>query len=88
MKATRAVVIETVDPLPTVDHPPHYGGADDPFEAIKVIEAWQANFNIGNVLKYLRRVGCKPGESDIETLQKAAWYLNREIANRQKAKPQ
>ena len=23
-----------------VNHPPHYGGADNPYEAIKVIEAW------------------------------------------------
>jgi hypothetical protein len=23
-----------------VDHPPHYGGADNPYETIKVIEAW------------------------------------------------
>ena len=23
-----------------VDHPSHYGGADNPYEAIKVIEGW------------------------------------------------
>jgi hypothetical protein len=24
-----------------VNHPAHYGGADNPYEAIKVIEAWK-----------------------------------------------
>lgn len=24
-----------------VNHPQHYGGKDNPFEAIKVIEAWR-----------------------------------------------
>ena len=32
-----------------VNHPPHYGGEGNPYEAIKVIEAWNANFNMGNV---------------------------------------
>lgn len=29
----------------TVNHPAHYGGADNPYEAIKVIEAWALGFN-------------------------------------------
>jgi len=24
----------------TINHPDHYGGKDNPYEAIKVIEAW------------------------------------------------
>jgi|TARA_R100000479_G_scaffold111170_1_gene55930 hypothetical protein len=61
-----------------VSHPNHYGGADNVFEAINVIEAWNANFNIGNVLKYISR--CDKKHSDpIQDLEKAAWYLNREI---------
>jgi hypothetical protein len=24
-----------------INHPEHYGGEDDPYEAIKVAEAWQ-----------------------------------------------
>jgi integrase len=31
-----------------VDHPEHYGGADNPYEAIKVIEAWDLGFCLGN----------------------------------------
>ena len=63
----------------SVDHPLHYGGADNPYEAIKVIEAWSLNFNLGNCVKYLCRAGKKSGM--IEDLEKAQWYLNREIQN-------
>ena len=64
-----------------VNHPSHYGGEDNPYEAIKVIEAWDLGFNLGNVVKYLSRAG-KKGEP-LEDLRKAAWYLNREIQNRE-----
>lgn len=60
-----------------VDHPAHYGGADDPYEAIKVIEAWALNFNLGNALKYLRRSPAK-GNPTLD-LEKAVWYIQREI---------
>ena len=62
-----------------VNHPTHYGGEDNPYEAIKVIEAWDLGFNLGNVVKYLSRAG-KKGNT-LEDLRKAAWYLNREIEN-------
>jgi hypothetical protein len=64
-----------------VNHPSHYGGEDNPYEAIKVIEAWDLGFNLGNVVKYLSRAG-KKGNT-LEDLRKAAWYLNREIQNRE-----
>lgn len=60
-----------------VDHPKHYGGEDNPYEAIKVIEAWVLGFNLGNTVKYIARAG-KKGPT-VEDLEKAAWYLNREI---------
>lgn len=62
-----------------VNHPAHYGGADNPYEAIKVIEAWSLGFNLGNAVKYLSRAG-KKGDR-LEDLKKARWYLDREIAN-------
>jgi len=62
-----------------VDHPPHYGGKDDVYEAIKVIEAWGLNFSLGNAVKYICRAGKKPGASALEDLRKAAWYLNHEL---------
>jgi hypothetical protein len=68
--------------IETVDHPPHYGGKDNPYEAIKVIEAWRLGFCLGNAVKYIARAGKKG--SVIEDLKKAAWYLNREIERREK----
>jgi hypothetical protein len=44
------------------------------------------NFNVGNVVKYLWRVGEKPGADEIEDLEKAAWYLKDEIERRKAAK--
>ena len=60
-----------------VDHPIHYGGGDNPYEAIKVIEAWDLGFNLGNTLKYINRAGKK--DTLIQELEKALWYLNREV---------
>ena len=64
-----------------INHPKHYGGEDDLYEAIKVVEAWNLNFHLGNVVKYISRAG-KKGDV-LEDLKKARWYLDREITNRQ-----
>lgn len=60
-----------------VDHPTHYGGEDNLYEAIKVIEAWGLGFNLGNAVKYISRAGKK--QDTLEDLEKAAWYISREI---------
>ena len=60
-----------------VHHPAHYGGADNPYEAIKVIEAWELGFHLGNAVKYIARAG-KKGDT-LEDLKKARWYLDRMI---------
>ena len=39
-----------------VNHPDHYGGADNPYEAIKVIEAWKLNFNLGMLSFLVMRI--------------------------------
>lgn len=70
--------------METVNHPAHYGGADNPYEAILVIEAWGLGFCLGNCVKYLCRAG-KKGDV-LEDLRKAAWYLNREIERLTKEK--
>lgn len=62
-----------------VNHPSHYGGVDNPYEAIKVIEAWQLDFCLGNAVKYISRAGKKDPAKTVEDLKKAAWYLNRAI---------
>ncbi|MBY0394563.1 MAG: DUF3310 domain-containing protein [Novosphingobium sp.] len=69
--------------MSNVDHPAHYGGADNPYEAIKVIEAWGLGFNLGNAAKYIARSDRKG--APIEDLEKARWYLDREIENRRSA---
>lgn len=66
-----------------VDHPPYYG-SDSTYETIKVIEAWELGFNLGNTVKYISRAGKKPGMELLTDLRKAAWYLNREIENLEK----
>lgn len=65
-----------------VKHPKHYGGKDNPYEAIKVIEAWGVGFNLGNTLKYISRAGKK--DNIIQDLEKALFYLDREIQNLKK----
>lgn len=65
----------------SVNHPQHYGGADNPYEAIKVIEAWGLGFNLGNAVKYISRAGKKDAARLAEDLKKARWYLDREITN-------
>jgi hypothetical protein len=58
-----------------VNHPNHYGGEDNPYEAIKVIEAHNLDFCMGNALKYLLRADHK-GTPELD-LDKAIWYLQR-----------
>jgi uncharacterized protein DUF3310 len=70
--------------MDAVNHPQHYGGADNPYEVIKVVEAWALGFCLGNVVKYIARAGKKADA--LEDLKKARWYLNREIANRERIK--
>ena len=65
----------------TVNNPKHYGGVENTYEAIKVIEAWQLGFNLGNAVKYISRAGKKDAAKTIEDLQKAEWYIKREIQN-------
>ena len=62
-----------------VDHPNHYGGEDNLYEAIKVIEAWELDFHLGNVVKYISRAGKKDNTATEEDLRKAMWYLKRKI---------
>ena len=62
-----------------VNHPSHYGGMDNPYEAIKVIDAWNLDFCLGNVVKYISRAGKKDNNSKEQDLKKALWYLEHEI---------
>ena len=57
-----------------VNHPSYYNQGIEPIE---VIESWDLNFNLGNVIKYTLRAPYK--ENMIQDLEKAKWYLEREI---------
>jgi Protein of unknwon function (DUF3310) len=74
------------DCVEAVDHPDHYGGEDNTYEAIKVVEAWELDFHLGNVVKYVSRAG-KKGDA-LEDLKKARWYLDRKITNLEKEQAQ
>lgn len=62
-----------------VNHPDHYGGEGNPYEAIKVIKAWDLGFCLGNTVKYISRAGKKDPKKRIEDLRKAVWYLEQQI---------
>lgn len=58
-----------------VNHPKHYTSNPSGIECIQVTENF--NFNLGNVIKYVWRSGLK--DDALQDLEKARWYLNREI---------
>lgn len=64
-------------PADPVNHPAHYkvGG----IETIDFIEAKQLNYNLGNAIKYITRADHKGNRR--QDLEKAVWYLNRELSH-------
>ena len=74
---TNESVVDKLTTTDNVNHPAHYkvGG----IETIDFIEAKKLNYNLGNVVKYLTRAEHKG--NTLEDLNKARWYLNREIAS-------
>ena len=60
----------------TVNHPSHYTA----YPGIEVIQLTEhMNFCRGNAVKYVARAGLKDKSKEVEDLEKAVWYLNREI---------
>lgn len=71
--------------MSNVDHPSHYGGEDNPYETIKVLEAWLTpeefiGFCKGNSIKYLSRHRQKGGVEDLKKSKFYENYLNDFIA--------
>lgn len=66
--------------MSNVDHPSHYNSHPAGIECIDVVE--HMNFNVGNAIKYLWRADEKG--RPIEDLEKARWYISREIDRRTK----
>lgn len=66
-----------------VNHPKHYTSDPSGIECIDITR--HRNFNIGNAIKYLWRVGLKEDkdrkliDKQVEDLNKAVWYLVDEI---------
>lgn len=65
--------------IDNINHPSHYTFGK--YEVIDVIEDWQLNYHLGNAVAYIARSG-KKGDA-IEDLQKAKWYIQREIERQQ-----
>ena len=59
-----------------VNRPAHYTAY--PVEVIELTE--HMNFCRGNAVKYLARAGLKDPDKELEDLEKASWYVSREIA--------
>ena len=62
-------------PSDNVNNPSHYNTGT--IEVITVIEDWKLNFNLGNAIKYIGR--CEHKENKKQDLEKAKWYIEREI---------
>lgn len=73
---------EVISSPDLVNHPPHYtaGGV----ETIDFIEAKDLNYRLGNVVKYVSRAG-KKDTDPVQDLEKALFYLKREIEARKSA---
>ena len=70
--------IEIVENSDNVSHPPHYAhGWSNGAEVIDLTE--HLSFCAGNVVKYVCRAGRKDPDKYVEDLEKARWYLDREI---------
>mgnify|MGYP003403778418 FL=1 len=59
-----------------VNHPSHYTN----YGAEVILITEHMNFCRGNAVKYLCRAGLKDGANEREDLEKAVWYIQREIS--------
>ena len=64
-----------------VNHPAHYTGHPSGVECIDITEHF--GFSLGNAMKYIWRAGLK-SDNAVEDLEKAVWYIQREIKRRKK----
>ena len=62
-----------------VNHPAHYTEHPSGVECIQITE--HMNFNLGNAVKYIWRADLKGKAS--QDLEKAIWYIQREITRRE-----
>lgn len=60
----------------TINHPAHYTVGR--YETIDGIEHFQLGYHNGNAFKYISRAGKKSKETEIQDLEKALWYIQRD----------
>jgi hypothetical protein len=73
-----------MDMFDAVQRPSHYNSGV--IEVFDFIRDQKLNFALGNVVKYVARAGKKDPTKLIEDLDKAMWYLRREIEELRKGK--
>jgi hypothetical protein len=78
---TEEKIMEAISFNDPVNHPKHYTSHPSGVECIQITE--HMNFCLGNAIKYIWRAGEKDHAKEIEDLQKARWYISREIERRQ-----
>ena len=59
-----------------INKPKHY--TTTKLQPIDVIEAWDLEYHLGNVVKYIARAPYKGNQ--VQDLEKARWYLDRFIS--------
>jgi len=64
-----------------VNHPSHY--TEGKIEVIDFILDQKFDYCLGNAVKYISRAGKKNPDKEIEDLQKAVWYINRHIREKE-----
>lgn len=60
-----------------INSPKHYTVGS--IEVIDFLEDQELNFHRATAVKYITRAGIKDPETEIEDLQKALWYIDREV---------
>jgi hypothetical protein len=68
-----------------VNHPPHYTAGGIDFIDFAEAKGLTENAYLFNVVKYVVRAGKKADVDPVQDLEKAEFYLKREIARRKRA---
>ena len=71
------VAQEETNEAPDAINPAHYQGFSNGAQVVDITE--HLSFSAGNAIKYLARAGKKDPAKHVEDLEKAAWFVQREI---------
>jgi hypothetical protein len=73
---SKRLIAEKAEKNDVISHPPYYTQG---IECMDYIESHKLNYARGNIIKYVTRAGLKDTLKEVEDLEKARWYLDREI---------